>query len=40
LREAKDLSDELDSGKTIKLTCDPKRRVAALVELRNAGFYV
>jgi hypothetical protein len=40
LREAKDLSDELDSGKTIKLACDPRRRNAALVELRAAGFYV
>lgn len=40
LKEAKDLSDTLDSGKTIKLTVDPKSRNIALSELRNAGFNV
>lgn len=40
LKEAKDLSDLLDSGKTIKLNVDPKNRSIALSELRNAGFYV
>jgi hypothetical protein len=40
LKEAKDLSDKLDSGKIIKLTVDPKNRNSSLSELRNAGFYV
>lgn len=40
LKEAKDLSDLLDSGKTIKLNVDPKTRNLSLTELRNAGFYV
>lgn len=40
LKEAKDLSDLLDAGKTIKLNIDPKNRTMALSELRNAGFHV
>lgn len=40
LKEAKDLSDDLDSGKAIKLNINPKQRNAALAELRNAGFHV
>jgi hypothetical protein len=40
LKEAKDLSDNLENGHSIKLTCNPKRRFAALAELREAGFYV
>lgn len=40
LKEAKDLSDMLDSGKTIKLNINPKKRSEALAELRNAGFHV
>ena len=40
LKEAKDLSDLLDSGKTIKLNISPKNRANALAELRNAGFHV
>ena len=40
LKEAKDLSDMLDSGKPIKLTVNPKQRNMALSELRNAGFHV
>lgn len=40
LKEAKDLSDMLDSGKTIKLNVDPKKRNQALAELRGAGFHV
>ena len=40
LKEAKDLSDLLDSGKTIKLNINPKKRNEALSELRNAGFHV
>jgi hypothetical protein len=40
LKEAKDLSDKLDSGKIIKLTVDPKNRNSSLSELRSAGFYV
>jgi hypothetical protein len=40
LKEAKDLSDLLDSGKPIKLNINPKKRNEALSELRNAGFHV
>ena len=40
LKEAKDLSDMLDSGKAIKLNVNPKQRQEALSELRNAGFHV
>ena len=40
LKEAKDLSDVVDSGKTIQLQIDPKRRGESLNELRNAGFNV
>lgn len=40
LKEAKDLSDELGAGKTIKINCNPKTRAQALLELRNAGFNV
>lgn len=40
LKEAKDLSDNLASGKSIKLECDPKRRDLWLKELRGAGFNV
>lgn len=40
LKEAKDLSDLVSSGKTIKVTCDPKKRDLALIELRNAGFNI
>ena len=40
LKEGKDLSDMLDSGKAIKLNIDPKKRIEALKELRNAGFHV
>ena len=40
LKEAKDLSDMLDGGKTIKLNIDPKKRNQVLAELRNAGFHV
>ena len=40
LKEAKDLSDLLDNGKTIKLNINPKQRNQALAELRNAGFHV
>ena len=40
LKEAKDLSDLLDSGKTIKLNINPKNRTQALSELRNAGFHI
>lgn len=40
LKEAKDLSDMLDSGKTIKLNINPKQRNEILSELRNAGFHV
>ena len=40
LKEGKDLSDMLDSGKTITLNIDPKKRNECLSELRNAGFHV
>jgi len=40
LKEAKDLSDELVGGKTIKINCNPKQRAEALSELRYAGFNV
>jgi hypothetical protein len=40
LKEAKDLSDNLDGGKTIKLNINPKKRNEALAELRNAGFHI
>ena len=40
LKEAKDLSDLVDSGKSIILTVDPKKRNEALSELRNSGFNV
>lgn len=40
LKEAKDLSDETVSGKTVTIHCIPSKRQAALVELRNAGFHV
>ena len=40
LKEAKDLSDDLSGGKTIKLECNPKLRNKNLQELRLAGFNV
>lgn len=40
LKEAKDLSDNLASGKSIKLNCDPKKRSSFLQTLRNVGFNV
>lgn len=40
LKEAKDVCDELCSGKPQKLTVEPKNRNIALRELRDAGFYV
>lgn len=40
LKEGKELSDTLDSGKPIKLNINPKTRNEALKELRNAGFHV
>lgn len=38
LKEAKDLSDIQLTGKSITLTVNPKERISALRELRNAGF--
>ena len=40
LKEAKDMSDLLSSGKSIKLEVDPQTRAMSLSELRKAGFYV
>ena len=40
LKEAKDLSDLLDGGNSVKLNIDPKKRNECLDELRNAGFHV
>ena len=40
LKEAKDVCDNLWSGKPQKLTVEPKNRNIAMRELRDAGFYV
>ena len=40
LKEAKDVCDNLWSGKPQKLNVEPKNRNFALRELRDAGFYV
>jgi ribosomal protein L7/L12 len=40
LKEAKDMSDIVSSGKTIKIEVEPTNRNKALVELRSAGFHV
>ena len=40
LKEAKDMSDLISSGKTIKIEVDPVNRSRALMELRSAGFLV
>lgn len=40
LKEAKDLSDNLDLGYPIKLTIDATQRQYCLAELRAAGFHV
>jgi hypothetical protein len=40
LKEAKDMSDLISSGKVIKIEVDPTNRNKALVELRSAGFNV
>ena len=40
LKEAKDMSDHLLVGNTVKLEIDPSVRSAALMELRKAGFHV
>lgn len=40
LKEAKDTCDEMLCGKPQRLNVNPKRRHAALQELRDAGFYV
>lgn len=40
LKEAKDIADDVLSGKTVTIKCDPKNRSQALFELRNAGFHV
>jgi len=40
LKEAKDMSDYLSSGKPIRLEIDNANRNSALAELRGAGFYV
>jgi hypothetical protein len=40
LKEAKDMSDNLSSGKPVKLEIDPSTRAMALSELRRAGFHV
>lgn len=40
LKEAKDVCDDLMSGKPQKLHVDPKNRNIVLRELRDAGFYV
>lgn len=40
LKEAKDLSDVLDSGNSIKIKVEGKRRAAAVAELRAASLLV
>lgn len=40
LKEAKDMSDLLSSGKSIKIEVEPPNRARALKELKDAGFYV
>jgi hypothetical protein len=40
LKEAKDISDLVDSGKPTKININPKYRSTAINELRDAGFYV
>ena len=40
LKEAKDMSDNLTNGHTVKLEIDPAVRNMALSELRKAGFHV
>jgi len=40
LKEAKNLADDLFNRKSIKLTCNPKRRFSDLAELRSAGLHV
>lgn len=40
LKEAKDIVDNIEFGKQQKINVDPKRRVNAILELRDAGFYV
>ena len=37
LKEAKDLSDMLDSGKSIRIECNPRNRLRSLQILRAAG---
>lgn len=40
LKESVDLCNELDSGKSIKLRCEPNSRLAMMQILREAGVYV
>lgn len=40
LKEAKDMTDLLSSGKSIKLEVNPEYRAMGMSELRKAGFYV
>lgn len=40
LKKAKNLVDELVTGKTIKVEIDPAMRNSSLSELRDAGFFV
>lgn len=40
LKEAKDMSDALSNGKSIRLEIDPSQRAIIVSELRRAGFHV
>ena len=40
LKEAKDMSDLISMGKSIKIEVEPANRSRALIELRSAGFNV
>jgi ribosomal protein L7/L12 len=40
LKEARDMSDLISAGKSIKIEVDPANRSRAIMELRSAGFNV
>ena len=40
LKEAKDMSDLISMGKSVKIEVEPVNRTKALIALRDAGFYV
>lgn len=40
LKEAKDIVDHVEYGRKQKITIEPKHRNTAILQLRNAGFFV